>query len=596
MLVMLLLVEVTRIKCIFNTHESSQLSLVVIKIARESFSPDQILLISSSEHNGSTVDNFLNNINHYAQWNLHVFRPGAVKLEAMYQQEAKVGSCVVFTRDSDDVMKQMASLMNSTSWNNRVQFLLVATVPVANPELFALSVLQQLWDSARILDAVVLVEYNTMFQLYTWFPYQSHTQCREVSDVVLVNVWNKNDTRRVINKTLWGCPINVSITYTNSVGAELLRNFLLRLNFTILYRQNFPENFSSTARINASLQDLRLGFSDIVASVPLYKDFIKIEDPSYPVDWTGFVWHVPCAKPLHRIQKVLRIFFSPLWMALISVAMFVGVVMWQLSKQSLEHYSYKNIFIVLYNVWAVAVGVPMTNIPRTTRLRIVIFAWISYCFFMSTGFQIFFTSSLIDPGLQKQITNLDELVESKMEYGFSPSISVMYDLSDRIDEIVNRGKECDNLSVCVQRIIDTGQFAVLESKRMVSRYLSSVKKRNCVCVMNNIDIIPVKLVVLFSRRTLILDNFNKYMTTMLEFGLSTKTYEDIWITSDFVDGVDVTCEEYFVFTTSDLLVAFYTLIFGHSMSFVVFLLELLHHAFAEHRSRRFGDRTTYTAT
>jgi hypothetical protein len=504
----------------------------------------------------------------------------------MYQQQGKVGSYVIFTTDSDDVMTQMDSLVNSTSWNNRAHFLVVVTAHMDSPDLLALSIVQQLWDSTSVLNALVLVENETVFQLYTWFPYQSYKDCGAVSNVQLIKVLNKNGNNNnkiifpyKVPKDFLGCPIKVSISYIDhNIGATLLTTFLLRLNFTVLHQRNFSENDDTVDRIRTTLQDFIFDFCDIAGSYGPQASVLEYGDPSYEIDIFYYAWYVPCATPLDRIQKIATIFSIPLWMALMSVTVFVSVIMWQLARSSLEDDSYKNIFIVFYNVLAVNMSVSVSKMPRTSRLRIIFSAWVFHCLAISTVFQIFFTSFLANLGLQKQITNLDELVESKMEYASSPALRTFNNGMNEINKIINRGRECDDLEACLQRIIDTRNFALFEASRSVKQYLSSAKKRNYVCVMNNIDVISVSATALFSRRIFILDQFNKFVTRIFESGIRNKANKEIWITSpDLVDD-----EEYFVFSISHLLVAFYALTLGHSLGFVVFLLELLHHAYSTH--------------
>jgi hypothetical protein len=93
------------------------------------------------------------------------------------------------------------------------------------------------------------------------------------------------------------------------------------------------------------------------------------------------------------------------------------------------------------------------------------------------------------------------------------------------------------------------------------------------------------MVALFSRRTLILEQFNKFVTRMLESGEITKHDREHWTLSTYIHDEEITSGEYFVFTISHLLVAFYALIIGHSVGCVMFLLELLHHSYSTYRQR-----------
>ena len=297
------------------------------------------------------------------------------------------------------------------------------------------------------------------------------------------------------------------------------------------------------------------------------------------------IWHVPCAKPIDRNQKIAKIFSLTLWIAVIAVFIATGITIWQLAKLSRQDDTYKDMSTVLYNAWAVVVGVGVTKMPRSYRLRIVILAWICFCFSVSTIFQTFLTTFLVDPGLQKQIANLHELSESRMEYWVPPGINRMYNTEDRLTNLTKTGNECYDYTECVERIIDTGNFALFAESGYVNRYLASAKKRNKVCVMNHYDVDPQRMVNLFSRWTQILEQFNKFVTRMQESGEITKHERNVRIYSSTFHDEEDASQQYFVFSISHLLVAFYALSIGHSLGFVIFLLELLHHSYSTNRQR-----------
>jgi hypothetical protein len=220
---------------------------------------------------------------------------------------------------------------------------------------------------------------------------------------------------------------------------------------------------------------------------------------------------------------------------MIAVLITTGITIWQLARLSRQDDTYKDISTVLYNAWAVVVGVGVTKMPRIYHLRIVIFAWICYCFSVSTVFQTFLTTFLVDPGLHKEIANLLELSESRMEYAVPPGINDIYDIQDALTNLTKKGHECHDEAKCVERIIDTGNFALFVDSRIVNRYLVSGKKRNKVCVMNYYDVDPERTVNIFSRGTQILKEFNKSVTRMQESGHITKHERDMWIISSHFD-------------------------------------------------------------
>ena len=70
---------------------------------------------------------------------------------------------------------------------------------------------------------------------------------------------------------------------------------------------------------------------------------------------------------------------------------------------------YRNFSYSCYTIWAVVTSVSVPEMPRTTKLRIFFFMWTCYCLVISTVFQSFFTSYLIDPGVLNQISSTEEL-------------------------------------------------------------------------------------------------------------------------------------------------------------------------------------------
>jgi hypothetical protein len=179
-----------------------------------------------------------------------------------------------------------------------------------------------------------------------------------------------------------------------------------------------------------------------------------------------------------------------------------------------------------------------------------------------------------------------------MQYAVPPGIKDMYDIQDALTNLTKKGLECHDEAKCVERIIDTGNFALFGNSRNINRYLASAKKGNKVCVMNYYDVDTQRMVNLFSSGTQILEEFNKFVTRMQESGDTTKHERDLWNISSYVDEEEDTSQQYFVFSISHLLVAFYALSVGHILGFVMFLVEMLHHSYSTNRQRTHRRKTT----
>jgi hypothetical protein len=60
----------------------------------------------------------------------------------------------------------------------------------------------------------------------------------------------------------------------------------------------------------------------------------------------------------------------------------------------------------------------VTEQPISDKLRLGYLLFVWYSCAVSTVFQTFFTSVLVDPGMKKQISSIDELLSSGLEYGY----------------------------------------------------------------------------------------------------------------------------------------------------------------------------------
>jgi hypothetical protein len=196
---------------------------------------------------------------------------------------------------------------------------------------------------------------------------------------------------------------------------------------------------------------------------------------------------------------------------------------------------------------------------------------------MSTVFQTFFTSFLVDPGYQEQLTTLEGLLESGIKFGFTYDTDIFYaESSDwRHKEILERREECQLPKKCLDRIRERGDFAILVQDWFVQNYTNKINNHNFICPLNDDDSILVFLSLYVRKGSFLLEIINKLVRIATESGMALKTVRDRIITNrDISFSADI-FGEYFVFTLNHLRIAFYILLVGHSMSLVLFACELI---------------------
>jgi hypothetical protein len=91
-------------------------------------------------------------------------------------------------------------------------------------------------------------------------------------------------------------------------------------------------------------------------------------------------------------------------------------------------------------------------------------------------FQTFFTSVLVDPGLEKQISSLDELLSSGFEYGYDPREDNYFfedDPSEGKHAIIRANrKSCLDPDKYVRRTLENGDYITLMDEGYEEYYVA----------------------------------------------------------------------------------------------------------------------------
>jgi hypothetical protein len=546
------------------------------------------MLVSSTRTDDYLADILLENINDIALWPLHVSHPDTSTIYVPEERYDKFGSYIIITTGLENMVEQVNKLTDSTLWRNEARFVVVVTGFETIPQLLVLNIIRELWGNTKVLNILVVVQVNSVLHLYTSFPYQLDKHCEVITDVILLSTWNVESGGKLSNdatlfpnkypKNFHGCSVNVSTPYPKAAEDAYISEVIRRVNITVNYISDRPTDLSISERIVSSVKEVIFGMSEIaVGGIPLVKEINDILDPSYSYYEIKYTWYVPCARPLSRFQRTSKIFSLSLWVAVFVAVIVVAVAIWCLASRSLEIHTYTSISSVLYNAWAVAMGVCVTRMPRTHRVRLVLFPWICYCFSMSIIFQTFFTSYLVDPGFDIQIRTLEELLESGLKFGFRSDFDIYYQKSNYgvHQELLHRKEQCEPPTSCVQRIINTRNYATLGESYVIENYLKTASNSNYVCVMNDVDAYPVKVVAYFTKGSIFLQAFNKVLVSSVETGLIMKALKNK-ASPNLEDDVG----DFFVFTLSHLSIAFYLLLLGLSVSFVLFFCEVIYREFA----------------
>jgi hypothetical protein len=554
----------------------------VVNIAERNFLPNQTLLISSTGLDDATLGFLLGTINAMAVWTLQVARTDMTPEDKTNEGHYKIGSYIMLVRDSADLEQQRDELMSRIAWSSEARFLVVVTTSVANYASLALSILQELWSSARVLQVVVLLGY----QLYTWFPFQN---CSTAKDIIQVDKMEPLFPDKTLSRR-HGCQLTVGTTpvlphvmqlSNNSfcgLEIEYLRLLQHALNFTVTYR--VPGPGSSHDRHFEMVQDLHFGMSDVVlGDFPLHLHLTQLADPTIPYLDSSLRWFVPCARQASRMQTVMRIYTTPVWAAMLGVLLLASVFTWRRGRRSQHSPSFSR---VLQDMWAVTLGVSVPQLPRDFGLRVLFSLLLWYSIAMTTVFQTLFTSVLVDPGLNKQITTFEELQQSGLKYCIFPDIERYINESSPYLEDLKLQKVTNvDLFSCIRRVLQSDDMATVTFAYLIEYLaLAELGTRNNVCSLDE-NVFQMSYTMYVTKGSSLLSKFNRVIRSMLEAGVMQKLWLNVKEEVSH-SGLRETysVEEFIVLSLSHLQLVFCLLLMGHTTSCVVFLAELVIGRFA----------------
>ena len=206
-----------------------------------------------------------------------------------------------------------------------------------------------------------------------------------------------------------------------NLGCLAVQNLLLavdKMNVTVV----FLKPSLRLTMVEAIYEEVNLagrGSDIVIGTMPLLPVFVSTWfEPTIPYEYTSSKWFVPCPQPVARMEKVMHTYTLPVWLTMATVLvlrtlLWSGLVNWRHSSLKVSR-TIQTLSYCLYNAWAVGMGVSATNTPKTWTFRFVLLVYVYYCFAMSTVFQAFFTSYLVEPGYGKKFETFEDLLHSNL--------------------------------------------------------------------------------------------------------------------------------------------------------------------------------------
>lgn len=539
-------------------------------------------------------------------------------------------------------------LSSMASWNPVARFVVSVTITndVYNCQATAKIVLKELW-SYKVLNAIVILKSpktqtkgndagtfrnirDQNLEIYTWFPYHDQGRCLAFHDVIQFDIWlmegkgrfknNKDLFPDKITYNLHKCPITAGtfpvdfvvgpykyldmndstisespyVTYDSGIEIRFIKLVAERLNVTLKFLPPPPNNekwgnITEDGRITGLLGQIVLGKADIgFGAWPLHPKLIMVMDATktyYRDDW---LWWVPCAKKVPRWKSITVVFLPETWITVcISIISAVVVICGLVTCEPLERGVYQNCADCASSVWATFLGVSTPYMQRRTPTRMFLISWIWYSLVINIIFQTFLTSFLIEPGFQHQMNSIEEILNSKIKYGYNEWLDgVVRHSADALTKIILQDRmACNegNNPPCLDWIAYHSNFSVLCSKTLIDYLLArEYVDRNgkpLICQAGGV-FFPLNYVTYMEKWNPLLNRFNNMITRIFESGIHRHWLESGLHMQRVYAGVTerkTTTGEYSDISLEHAQGIFAFLVPGVLLSVVIFFMELSYH-------------------
>lgn len=125
---------------------------------------------------------------------------------------------------------------------------------------------------------------------------------------------------------------------------------------------------------------------------------------------------VPLATPYPHWSSISRFYKTETWLCGVLSLLLVAVALRCLAARNCDTYS--SATECLLGSWSVHKAVAVPRQPYGHSLRILFFSWVAYSLAISTIFQAFVTTYLIDPGRHHQVNSYQEIIRHNFTLAF----------------------------------------------------------------------------------------------------------------------------------------------------------------------------------
>lgn len=492
-----------------------------------------------------------------------------------------------------EMEKIMESLHKTSIWNSRGKFLVIARNDTEIDEIFKI-----VWAYNIFNVNLLMVKFKTV-QMYTFFPYKD-SECSKITIELIGNYTIADNLPEKIfpikiPNNLHQCPVRIIANVypplvltayglgERKIGAEasLINTIIKTLNMS-KFQTGMKLGFSnklSNGSYSGILQGIFENKSDIAygqvfPNISYFSDF----DATIFYQYIDITWVVPKALPVKQWQRVIFVFNKMLWILIFVSLLLYSIIWWFFGRKDFlcdrkVHQEFSWCFInCLYVLLQGGIRSPIHF-----DLRMIFIVWVLATLSIACIYQSQLVSVLTQPVYEKQITNIDELVESDLKIQLIPDFWSRFNNSLRpIDKLII--KKARMVSIAEHnKLFQTHQntFAFMMNRNSFNYLLPtnfSYSPGNPAMYQFRSTMFGNPICMMVKQDFPLLDKMNRIISRCMESGLFLKWMRDVVLFIGHTEDAD-TNE---ALTLSHLLGAFFILLFGLLASIHIFIAEIVY--------------------
>ncbi|PSN30225.1 Ionotropic receptor 568 [Blattella germanica] len=550
----------------------------------------------------------------HSKWSIVVYSTtNSNKIKGQFKDKYYI--VVLYIRETLESTVKNASLQIETlkerlSWNPRARFLVMINgLYYDKSNTLPNELLKLFWEFKVINVVLIIPDFCNVLNAYTWFPYSSRSTCMHVR-AVQINKWIPEgngkfyDTNTFlfpnkIGNDFKNCSIKAStveikpfvdIEFKNNrteihgiesrifkfLMSNLKAKYLIKVPDSDLWGIKLPNGTWTGMKADIFNNVTEMGFGGLLLDTELCKTF----DCTIPHFRDGLVWHVPRPKQIPNWESIYRVFTINTWLLFLVICIAVAFLLWGLGKTEEDSY-FITLDRSLSHMWATILSVSVPRLPLTPRLRFLFVIWVIYGLHIDLLYLSFLTTFLINPGYERQVQNVIELVHSKLKYGYHEGFDKYFD--DTTDEILTTIRKhrihCEgDGSICLKRMVTKRDFANLVSSSLMEFKINAeFFDHNGQPLYNHFKntFLGYDFVFYLSKGSPLLDTFNDIIFRISEAGLILQWWEEMKTELRLTYAKRDIQEESSTLSLSHLVSVYVFLSIGLAISFILFICEII---------------------